>query len=234
MLVPAAKSKRGAVRDDFHPPVEEYLQVVQSLSDEGIPVIQARVAERLHKSAPSVSEMIDRLVDDGYLVRSGRDLQLTPSGQSIARGVIRKHRLAERLLSDVIGLPWHLVHEEAGRWEHVMSDEVESRIVALLGDPGDCPHGNPIPGSTHEKQISVDQRPLSDRLVGDVVRFESLGEGAEADVDAMLELSEAGFLPGTTASIHSKDVTGSVVLHVDNGALSVRHDICEQLFVVCV
>ena len=207
---------------------------MQSLADEGIPVIQARVAERLHKSAPSVSEMIDRLVDDGYLVRSGRDLRLTPTGHEIARGVIRKHRLAERLLSDVIGLPWHLVHEEAGRWEHVMSDEVERRIVTLLGDPGDCPHGNPIPGSAHEKQISADQRPLSDRVVGDLVRFESLGEGAEADVEAMFELSEAGFLPGVTASIHSKDVKGTVVLHVENKALSIRHDISEQLFVVGV
>jgi DtxR family transcriptional regulator, Mn-dependent transcriptional regulator len=222
------------MRDDFHPPVEEYLQVVQSLADEGIPVIQARVAERLHKSAPSVSEMIDRLVDDGYLVRSGRDLQLTPTGQQIARGVIRKHRLAERLLLDVIGLPWHLVHEEAGRWEHVMSDEVEGRIVALLGDPGECPHGNPIPGSAHEKQVSADQRPLSNRIIGDVVRFESLGEGAEADVEAMFELSEAGFLPGATASVFSKDATGTVVLHVKNSALSIRREITEQLFVVCV
>lgn len=222
------------MRDDFHPPVEEYLQVVQSLADEGVPVIQARVAERLHKSAPSVSEMIDRLVDDGYLVRSGRDLQLTPTGHEIARGVIRKHRLAERLLWDIIGLPWHLVHEEAGRWEHVMSDEVEKRIVTLLGDPGECPHGNPIPGSAHEKQVSAHQRPLSDWILGDVVRFESLGEGAEADVEAMLELSEAGFLPGATAVVHSKDTKGAIVVHVDNSALTIRHDICEQLFVVGV
>jgi len=178
--------------------------------------------------------MIDRLVDDGYLIRSGRDLQLTPSGQSIARGVIRKHRLAERLLSDVIGLPWHLVHEEAGRWEHVMSDEVEARIVALLGDPGDCPHGNPIPGSTHEKQISVDQCPLSDRIIGDMVRFESLGEGAEADVEAMFEFSEAGFLPGATGSVYAKDAMGTIVLHIENSALSIRREITEQLFVVCV
>ncbi len=222
------------MRDDFHPPVEEYLQVVQSLSDEGIAVIQARVAERLRKSPPSVSEMIDRLVVDGYLVRKGRELQLTATGREIARGVIRKHRLAERLLSDIIGLPWHLVHEEAGRWEHVMSDEVEARIVALLGDPGDCPHGNPIPGSAHEKKISVDQRPLSDISAGDVVRFESLGEGAEADVDSMFEFSEAGFLPGTTASVRAKDGEGTVVLQIENSSLSIRRDITEQLFVVCV
>ena len=93
--------------------------------------------------------MIERLGDEGYVTRSGRELHLTTDGHDVARSVIRKHRLAERLLADVIGLPWHLIHEEAGRWEHVMSDEVEKRIVALLGDPATCPHGNPIPGSVH-------------------------------------------------------------------------------------
>ena len=87
---------------------------------------------------------------------------MTTNGHEIARSVIRKHRLAERLLADVIGLPWHLIHEEAGRWEHVMSDEVEKRIVALLGDPGTCPHGNPIPGSVNEVTDRHEQRPMAD------------------------------------------------------------------------
>ena len=110
-------------------------------------MIQARIAERLGRSAPSVSEMLDRLIDDGYVTREGRRLSLTDSGRALAEKVVRKHRLAERLLVDVIGLEWHKVHREAGRWEHVISDDVEARLVELLGDPATCPHGNPIPGS---------------------------------------------------------------------------------------
>ena len=132
---------------EYHPPVEEYLETMLSLSEEGVPVIQARIAERLGRSAPSVSEMLDRLREDGYVTRDGRRLSLTESGQALAEKVVRKHRLAERLLVDVIGLEWHKVHREAGRWEHVISDDVEARLVELLGDPATCPHGNPIPGS---------------------------------------------------------------------------------------
>ena len=132
---------------EFHPPVEEYLETMLSLSEEGIPVIQARIVERLGRAAPSVSEMLERLIEDGYVSRQGRRLDLTESGLAVAEKVVRKHRLAERLLVDVIGLEWHKVHREAGRWEHVISDAVEARLVDLLGDPATCPHGNPIPGS---------------------------------------------------------------------------------------
>ena len=121
--------------DGFHPPVEEYLETIQSLTEEGTTVIQARIAQRLGRSAPSVSEMLDRLTADGYIHRSGRTIGLTEQGRVLADSVIRKHRLAERLLVDVIGLPWHKAHLEAGRWEHVISDEVEERLVALLGNP---------------------------------------------------------------------------------------------------
>ena len=132
---------------EHHPPVEEYLQAIESLNEEGTPAIQARIAQRLGRSAPTVSEMLERLATDGYIERSGRTVILTEQGQDVAQTVLRKHRLAERLLVDVIGLPWHLVHDEAGRWEHVMSDEVMTRLVQILGDPATCPHGNPIPGS---------------------------------------------------------------------------------------
>ena len=102
---------------EFHPPVEQYLQAIASLSEEGRPVIQARLAERLGKTPPSVGEMVERLVDDGYVQRAGRRITLTKKGHTVAESVTRKHRLAERLLVDVIKLPWHLVHLEADRWE---------------------------------------------------------------------------------------------------------------------
>jgi DtxR family Mn-dependent transcriptional regulator len=155
---------------EYHPPVEEYLETMLSLAEEGVPVIQARIAERLGRSAPSVSEMLDRLSDDGYVDRDGRRLSLTESGQALAEKVVRKHRLAERLLVDVIGLEWHKVHREAGRWEHVISDDVEARLVELLGDPATCPHGNPIPGS-HSAAPSAPTRPLAEVDAGERVRL---------------------------------------------------------------
>ncbi|MGP8010049.1 MAG: metal-dependent transcriptional regulator [Acidimicrobiales bacterium] len=222
------------MRDEYHPPLEEYLQVIEQLSDEGVTVIQARVAERLNKTPPSVSEMIERLVDEGYVTRDGRELQLTKNGHDVARSVIRKHRLAERLLADVIGLPWHLIHEEAGRWEHVMSDEVEKRIVALLGDPATCPHGNPIPGSTNVVADRDQQRRMADGDEGDVFRFARLTEEAETDFQSLSEFDEVGFLPSTTASIRSKNADGTIELDVNGSSLRIRSKMTQQLFVVPV
>jgi DtxR family Mn-dependent transcriptional regulator len=192
------------------------------------------VAERLNKTAPSVSEMIERLVDEGYVTRDGRELQLTANGRDIARSVIRKHRLAERLLADVIGLPWHLIHEEAGRWEHVMSDEVERRIVALLGDPATCPHGNPIPGSTHEVADRDEQRPMAESDEGDVFRFARLTEEAETDFQSLSEFNEVGFLPSATASVRAKNVDGTIELDVNGSPLRIRSKMTRQLFIVPV
>jgi DtxR family transcriptional regulator, iron-dependent repressor len=222
------------MRDEYHPPLEEYLQVIEQLNDDGVTVIQARVAERLNKTAPSVSEMIERLVDEGYVTRHGRELQLTTNGQNVARSVIRKHRLAERLLADVIGLPWHLIHEEAGRWEHVMSDEVEKRIVELLGDPATCPHGNPIPGSTHHVTDRHEQRPMADGDEGDVFRFARLTEEAETDFESLREFDDVGFLPSVTASIRAKNADGTIDLDVNGAPLSIRQKMTQQLFVVPV
>ena len=138
----------------YHTPIEEYLETIQTLRDEGSDVIGARIAERLGRSAPSVKEMLDRLEDEGYLERVGRTISLTERGEVLATTVVRRHRLAERLLVDVIGLEWYKVHAEAGRWEHVISQDVEDKLVALLGDPATCPHGNPIPGSSHHRLVA--------------------------------------------------------------------------------
>src|SRR3954466_1728272 len=135
------------MHDGFHPPLEEYLEGMYELQEEGTPVIQARLAERLGHAAPSVSEMIGRLRADGFVEPKGRALRLTSKGRRRAESVVRKHRLAERLLTDVIGLEWHKTHIEACRWEHVISDDVEAKLVILLGNPTTCPHGNPIPGA---------------------------------------------------------------------------------------
>ena len=121
--------------EGFHPPVEEYLEAILEVGEEGAEVIQARLVERLGHSAPSVSETVRRLIDEGFVERSGRTLVLTPRGKRRAEGVVRKHRLAELLLTEVIGLPWHKAHLEAGRWEHVISDEVEERLDRVARQP---------------------------------------------------------------------------------------------------
>src|ERR1700710_2879555 len=126
---------------------EMYLRTVYELEEEGVVALRARIAERLGQSGPTVSQTVARMERDGLLhVADDRHLELTEKGRHEAVGVMRKHRLAERLLADIIGLDWEDVHIEACRWEHVMSEAVERRIVAMLDQPLVCPHGNPIPG----------------------------------------------------------------------------------------
>src|SRR5205823_13080070 len=129
----------------------------------------ARLAERLGHAPPSVSEMIGRLRGDGFIESEKRALRLTAKGRKRAESVVRKHRLAERLLTDVIGLEWHKTHSEACRWEHVISDDVEAHLVELLGNPTTCPHGNPIPGSGGSRPVLSR---LADAALGDKIQLE--------------------------------------------------------------
>jgi DtxR family Mn-dependent transcriptional regulator len=216
---------------EYHPPVEEYLETMLALDEEGVPVIQARIAERLGRSAPSVSEMLDRLIDDGYVSRNGRRLSLTDSGRMLAEKVVRKHRLAERLLVDVIGLEWHKVHREAGRWEHVISDDVEARLVELLGDPATCPHGNPIPGS-HSPAPDEPTRSLTEVAQGERVRLLRVSEEVELNLGSLTLLDEGGFVPGAIARVGKRDGDGSLNVTVE-GAAAIRlpQDLSDRLFV---
>src|ERR1700720_2935970 len=180
--VPAGGQYHEPMADGFHPPLEEYLEAIHELEEEGTQVIQARLADRLAHSAPAVSEMIRRLKADGYLTVEDRDVRLTIKGRARAESVVRKHRLAERLLTDVIGLPWHKAHVEACRWEHVISDEVEERLGVLLGNPQTCPHGNPIPGS---QPLGRELIALSSLTGGERVRLERVTEQVEINLEAL-------------------------------------------------
>jgi DtxR family Mn-dependent transcriptional regulator len=216
---------------EYHPPVEEYLETMLGLAEEGVPVIQARIAERLGRSAPSVSEMLDRLIDDGYVTRDGRRLSLTESGRSLAEKVVRKHRLAERLLVDVIGLEWHKVHREAGRWEHVISDDVEARLVELLGDPSTCPHGNPIPGSA-SPAVTAPTRPLAEVAEGERVRLFRISEEVELNFGSLTLLDEGRFIPGAVARVGGRDGEGNVEVAVDGApSITVSRQLSDRLFV---
>ena len=133
---------------EMHDTTEEYLETILAIEEEGVVPLRARLVERLGLSAAAVSETVGRLSDHGFVELHGdRSLHLTDKGRSLATTVVRRHRLAERLLIDVIGLEWEKVHREADRWEHAISADVEEKLVELLGDPATCPHGNPIPGS---------------------------------------------------------------------------------------
>ena len=223
--------------DRFHPPVEEYLETIFALEEEGIPVIQARLAERLGKAAPSVSEMLDRLESDDLIERSARQISMTPAGAAVARGVVRKHRLAERLLVDIIGLDWDKAHVEAGRWEHVISDDVEARLVVLLGNPTTCPHGNPIPGAERVDGVARAgraQRSLAEAQPGDRIRLERVTESVEHDSASLSYLGDHGLTPGTTAVIRARAPDGTLTLAVGDATVALGPAICERMFVAAV
>jgi DtxR family Mn-dependent transcriptional regulator len=219
--------------DGFHPPLEEYLEAIHELEEEGTDAIQARLAERLGHSAPSVSEMIRRLRGEGYLEPAGgpsssKAVRLTKKGRNLAESVVRKHRLAERLLTDVIGLPWHKAHVEACRWEHVISDEVEERLVELLDHPTTCPHGNPIPGAGG---VRTDLFALAETSPGDTVRLERVTEMVEIDMDSLTYLSDHKFTPGADATVKAKAPDGTLTLQLEDGTIALGPALASQLFV---
>ena len=198
---------------------EMYLRTIYELEEENIFPLRARISERLGHSGPTVSQTIGRMERDGLVVVEGdRHLALTAEGRSKAVHVMRKHRLAERLLADVIGLDWALVHEEACRWEHVMSESVERRIIELLEHPTHSPYGNPIPGLDEFGDHSVGK--FSDGVVN-IVNYtlgavgpvtgviRRLGEPVQYEVELLEQLRAAGVLPGAQASFTA---VGSYVL----------------------
>jgi DtxR family Mn-dependent transcriptional regulator len=186
---------------------EMYLRTIFELEEEGITPLRARIAERLHQSGPTVSQTVARMERDGLLsVEGDRHLQLSGKGRQLATRVMRKHRLAERLLTDVIGLEFEFVHEEACRWEHVISEQVERRLVALLEHPTESPYGNPIPGldelgeSEHGDGFLDGVSPLNDaaRELAEPSRFvvRRIAEELQKDTKVMSVLRRVGALPG--------------------------------------
>ena len=172
--------------------------------------------------------MIGRLRAEGYVEPRRRSLVLTEKGHDRAESVVRKHRLAERLLTDVIGLEWHKTHLEACRWEHVISDDVEARLVVLLGNPSTCPHGNPIPGAPSPKRHLT---ALADSEPGDHVRLERVTEQVETDTKSLTYLDTNGFIPGVDAEVRSKAPDGTLTLQLTNGEIDLKPELAEQLFV---
>lgn len=189
---PALHGSEGA----HSPTVEEYLEAIRTMGAGGEPMIGARLAEALGVSPPSVTEMLKRLVEKGLIEMNERkEIRLTASGEEVATVMVRRHRLAERLLTDILGLDWGTVHEEACRFEHAISQRVEERLVKLLGDPLTCPHGNPIPG--REPVVAEGDRCTLDRVAaGSRVVVERIAERAERDPELLDYIGHQGILPG--------------------------------------
>lgn len=198
---------------DLHDATEEYLEAILEIEEEGIPPLRARIVERLGFSATAVSEQVNRLVDQGYAeLRDDRTVALTDPGRELAVSVVRRHRLAERLLVDVIGLDWEKAHKEADRWEHAISAEVEAKLVELLGDPATCPHGNPIPGSSY---AAPNMMPLADIPVGQAFTISRIPEELEFTPGLLDFLEASKILPGHTGRLTAASPDGTITVEID-------------------
>jgi DtxR family Mn-dependent transcriptional regulator len=199
------------VAGQHSPAVEDYLETIYELEESGVPVMRARLVERLGISAPTVSETVARLEREGFLsLDEQRVVRLTDRGRLAATGVMRRHRLAERLLVDVLRVPWHQVHEEAHRLEHAISETLEPYLVNVLGDPGTCPHGNPIPGSANFVDVSG-QIPLTDLADGERAVVRRIDEEIEAQPAAMRTLEDDAVMPGYTVEVTGRDAADLLV-----------------------
>ena len=207
----AASLFRMPASGEHHPAFEEYCECIFELDEDDVAVIQARIAERLQVSRPAVSEMIRRLEAEGLITTDGA-IRLTASGEALAQMVVRRHRLAERFLTDMLGLSWADAHHEAGKWEHVMSDAVEQAINRVLGSPTTCPHGNPIPGSLYLEPVLV---PLSDIAVGKSFTINRIPEELEFTPGLLDFLEESSILPGRSGMLTSASPDGTMTIEIE-------------------
>ncbi len=196
---------------EYHPAFEEYCEAIFELREDDVEVIQARIAERLDVSRPAVSEMIKRMEHQGLVSIDG-GIRLTTDGADLAESVVRRHRLAERFLTDILGLSWSEAHGEAGRWEHVISDRVEEAMQRLLGAPTTCPHGNPIPGSGYEAPDAVSLDQLG---VGDSFTVSRIPEELEFAPGILEFLETSSLVPGRHGTITAASPDGTTTVEID-------------------
>ena len=197
---------------EWHPAFEEYCEAVFELREDDVDVIQARIAERLGVSRPAVSEMIKRMETADLVSLTGTHIELTAGGMRLAERVVRRHRLAERFLTDMLGLSWAEAHKEAGKWEHVISDRVDAAISRVLDNPTTCPHGNPIPGTGYAAPDAV---PLVNLVVGSDFTVSRIPEELEFAPGILEFLEEAEVLPGRHGTITATSPDGTTTVEID-------------------
>ena len=215
---------------EYHPAFEEYSETVYELAEDGVEVIQARIAERLEVSRPAVSEMIRRMQREGLVnVDDNAHISLTEEGEEIATMVVRRHRLAERFLTDILKLSWADAHHEAGRWEHVISPVVERAMMDVLNEPNTCPHGNPIPGSDYEAPIDV--TPLAQIKMNHTFTVTRIPEELEFEPGQLEFLEKSGLMPGRTGAMISASPDGTVTVEMNEGTVGVSAYTAERILV---
>ena len=195
---------------EHHPAFEEYCECIFELAEDDVGVIQARIAERLTVSRPAVSEMMRRMEHEGLITTDG-GIHLTADGMVLAERVVRRHRLAERFLTDILQLSWAEAHHEAGRWEHVMSESVESAMARVLGNPTTCPHGNPIPGSAYDEPAFT---PLADVPVGGGFTVRRITEELEFTPGLLEYLESSALQPGRAGTITAASPDGTLTVEI--------------------
>src|SRR5947209_1660061 len=210
-------------RDQATPAEDEYLQTIYWLEEAGLSITGANIARALQVSAPTVHEMIGRLEADGYVSRGeNRALSFTPDGREHAAGVVRRHRLIERFLTDVLGIPWHAVHEEAERLEHAMSPVLEERMLAAIGDARTCPHGHPIVAGAREPGVPLADVEEGAKVV--ILRFENEAE------DLLLYLKDSGIYPRLQGTVESSD-DEEVTISADGDRHALTRSVAETVTV---
>jgi DtxR family transcriptional regulator, Mn-dependent transcriptional regulator len=218
---------------------ERYCETIFELAEDDIEVLQVRIAERLGVSRPAVSEMTARLADDGYVTVNAGRLELTEPGRRLAESAVRRHRLAERFLVDVLGLGWAEAHDAAANWQGVIDDRTEPAMVRLLGDPATCPHGNPIPG--HELgddggddmggDRGHDRVTLASMAVGDVGQVARVTERLEVEPGMLRTLERAGLIPGTRVEVLSVSPDGTLAVRASRQVLSLSSRTADAIMV---
>ena len=225
--------------NDLVDTTEMYLRTIYDLEEEGVVPLRARIAERLDQSGPTVSQTVSRMERDGLLhVAGDRHLELTDKGRGLAVAVMRKHRLAERLLVDVIGLPWEEVHAEACRWEHVMSEDVERRLVRVLDNPTTSPFGNPIPGlselglaGTASGADRINLVRLTELPAGMPVAVvvRQLTEHVQGDVELIGRLKDAGVVPNASVTVEANDHGGVMIVIPGHEQVELPHEMAHAV-----
>src|ERR1700678_1273572 len=204
---------------------EEYLQILFWLHEAGLPMTGANVARAMQLSAPTVHEMVGRLERDGYITRNAsRAIEFTPTGERHAEEIVRRHRLIERFLTDVLGVPWDEVHEEAERLEHAMSPVLEQRMLAAIGDAKTCPHGHPIVAGARLSGV-----PLADVAVGANVRVLRFDNEAE---DLLHYLKASGLEPGLEGMLAVHDDEQVMLESTDGHTCTITPRVAETVSVI--
>ncbi len=225
----AASLRRRHAEDGPTEKEREYLEVIYYLAARNEPVIAARLARWMGVQPPTVAHVLKhQLEKKGYITRNGRgEITLTPDGFTLAEAVVRRHRILERFLVDVMGIPWHLIHEEAVRLEHALSPTLEARIEALVGHATTCPHGNPIPGmcDTYPGDVCLDAA-----QVGAVFTLQRIVEEAEEDSALMRYLQTNGLVPGARFAVTDTSSAYGVTLQAGNQSITLSPEIAGVLW----